>query len=148
MDKEKIAELISKLTDKNNKIGCGAMEQLQAISAESDEVCCYLPEFFQLLTNKNSYVRNRALLLIAANACHDTDGIIDKNLTAYLSHITDPKPITARQCIGGLREIAAHKPNLRSQIRTALQQADISHYADSMRPLVAKDIGNLLTALE
>ena len=148
MDKEKITELVSKLTDKNNKIGCRAMEQLQAISAESDEVCCYLPEFFQLLDNKNSYVRNRALVLIAANAHHDAEGIIDKNLTAYLSHITDLKPITARQCIGGLGIIADHKPHLRSQIKTALQKADISHYADSMRPLVAKDIENLLTALE
>lgn len=54
--------------------------------------------------------------------------------------MTDSKPITARQCVAVLPEIAAAKPELLPRIRSALKQADLSGYPDSMRPLVLKDI--------
>ena len=40
------------------------------------------------------------------------------------------------------------KPDLCCDIISALQKADISIYADSMRPLVAKDIQNALQKIK
>ena len=54
--------------------------------------------------------------------------------------MTDAKPITARQCIAVLPEIAEARPEFIPTIRSALQQADLSVYPDSMQPLVLKDI--------
>lgn len=54
--------------------------------------------------------------------------------------MTDAKPITARQYIAALPELAEAKPEFIPRIRSALQQADLSGYPDSMQPLVLKDI--------
>ena len=62
-----------------------------------------------------------------------------------MSHVTDVRPITARQCVAALPEIAEVKPELIPRIRTALEQADLSGYPDSMQPLILKDI---ISALE
>ena len=93
-----------------------------------------------LLSHKNSLVRNRAISILAANAHWDTDSKFDALLDEFLSHVTDSKPITARQCIAALPEITAVKPELLPRIRFALEQTDLSGYPDSMRPLVLKDI--------
>ena len=73
---------------------------------------------------------------------------IDEIIDEYLRHIEDVKPITARQCIKLLPMIAQNKPELKEDIVSALQKADISIYADSMQPLVYKDIQNSLAEIE
>ena len=135
---------IKSLSDKNNTVACGAMKTLAAISEQSDEVYEYIDTFFGMLKSGNSYVRNRGLILIAANARWDKDFKIDEIIDDYLKHITDPKPITARQCIASLPKIAQNKPDLKEDILKALKSADISCYPDSMRGLVFKDIQNAL----
>ena len=65
-----------------------------------------------------------------------------------MKHIEDVKPITARQCIKLLPVIAKNKPELRGDIVSALQKADISIYADSMQSLVYKDIKKSLAEIE
>lgn len=83
-------------------------------------------------------------MLIAANAKWDVDNKVDEVIDRYLEHITDVKPITSRQCVKVLPVIAEYKPELREDIAAALKQADLSFYADSMRPLVMKDIEEAL----
>lgn len=70
--------------------------------------------------------------------------MIDK----YLKHITDVKPITARQCIKLLPTIAKYKPELKNEILSALNKADICIYDDSMQPLVYKDIQKALKEIQ
>ena len=98
--------LINSLFDKNNNTACGAMKTLAELSEQSDEVYAYMEMFIEMLESGNSYVRNRGLILIAANAKWDRDFKIDEIIGDYLKHITDPKPITARQCIKSLPKIA------------------------------------------
>lgn len=140
--------LINSLFDKNNTVACGAMKTLAALSEQSDEVYEYMNTFIDMLESGNSYVRNRGLILIASNAKWDRDYKIDEIIDDYLKHITDPKPITARQCIASLPKIAESKPDLKEDILKALNSADVSHYPDSMRGLVFKDIQNALTEVE
>ena len=56
--------------------------------------------------------------------------------------------ITARQCIKLLPMIVKNKPELKCDIVSALQKADISIYAESMQSLVYKDIQNSLAEIE
>ena len=67
--------------------------------------------------------------------------------TEYLQHITDAKPITARCCIKTVRELAKYKPELKTKIIHALQNADLSAYKDSMQPLIRRDIEEVLAEL-
>lgn len=134
------AELFELLFDKNNNTAYKALQELQKLSETSDSVYPYMDKFFDMLDNDNSYVRTRGLTLIACNSKWDKDNKIDEIIDKYLKHITDVKPITARQCIKLLPVIAENKPELKDDIISALKKADISFYAGSMQPLVYKDI--------
>lgn len=136
------------LFDKNNNIAYKALQTLQKECAESDKVYCYMDKLADMMNSDNSYIRTRGLTLIACNAKWDKDNKIDEIIDEYLKHIEDVKPITARQCIKLLPMIAKNKPELRVDIVSALQKADISIYADSMQSLVYKDIQSSLAEIE
>jgi len=101
-----------------------------------------------MLDSDNSYIRTRGLTLLAYNAKWDKDYKIDEVIDKYLKHITDVKPITARQCIKLLPIIAKHKPELKNDVLSALHKADISIYEDSMQSLVYKDIQKTLKVIQ
>lgn len=134
------AELFELLFDKNNNTAYKALQELRKLSETSDSVYPYMDKFFDMLDDDNSYIRTRGLTLIACNSKWDKDYKLDEIIDKYLRHITDVKPITARQCIKLLPVIAENKPELKDDIISALKKADISFYAGSMQPLVYKDI--------
>lgn len=137
-------DLLARLTDKDAKSACAYADKLAAESRESDRYVPYLDDFAALLHYKNSLVRNRAISILAANARWDRENRYDVLMDDFLSHVTDEKPITARQCIQALPEIAAAKPSLIPRIRAVLENADLSGYRDSMQPLILKDIVSAL----
>lgn len=143
-----IAEIFPLLFDKSNKVAFSALQLLQKESEASDRVYPFLDRCGEMLASNNSYIRTRGLTLIACNAQWDADYKIDEIIDEYLKHITDRKPITARQCIKLLPTIARYKPELREDIVAALNKADISIYADSMQPLVYQDIRNALAEIQ
>ena len=87
------------------------------------------------------------IVLIAYNARWD-NGYIDENIALYLEHITDEKPITARQCIKHLPMIARDRRGLTGVILSALENAELSCFGDSMRSLVHKDIMNAVNKIK
>lgn len=142
------AEAFELLFDKNSKTAYRALQELQKESVETDKVYPYMDRLGDMLDSDNSYIRTRGLTLIAYNARWDRDNKIDEIIDRYLKHITDVKPITARQCIKLLPMIAKDKPELRNDICSALERADISFYDDSMQPLVYKDIQKALKEIQ
>lgn len=68
------------------------------------------------------------------------DNKFDLVLPEFLTHITDEKPITARQCINALAQIGTAKPQYIPKILACLETAELSKYKDTMRPLIEKDI--------
>lgn len=142
------AETFELLFDKNNKVAYKALQELQKESEETDHVYPYMDRLSDMLDSDNSYIRTRGLTLIAYNAKWDKDYKIDEVIDDYLKHITDVKPITARQCIKLLPVIAENKLELKNDILSALQKADISFYDDSMQPLVYKDIQKALKEIQ
>ena len=143
-----IAETFELLFDKNNSVAYKALQELQKESEKTDCVYPYMDRLSDMLDSDNSYIRTRGLTLIACNARWDRDNKIDEIIDGYLKHITDVKPITARQCIKLLPMIAKDKPELRNDICSALERADISFYDGSMQPLVYKDIQKALKEIQ
>ena len=143
-----IAETFELLLDKNNNVAYKALQELQKESEERNCVYPYMHRLSDMLDSENSYIRTRGLTLLAYNAKWDKDNKIDEIIDKYLKHITDIKPITARQCIKLLPIIAEYKPELKNDILSALHKANISIYGDSMQSLVHKDIQKALNEIQ
>lgn len=98
-------DIIEALTSKDDKFACAYAGDIITESHETDRWYSCFDEFASLLNHRNSFVRNRVLYILAANARWDDENKFDGIITEYLSHITDEKPITARQCIKALTEV-------------------------------------------
>jgi len=158
--KPTVDELCSQLHTTDNKAAYKSLQTLQQISEESADVYSHMDEFCDMLESDNSYIRTRGLTLIAYNAKWDTDYKVDDNakwdtdykvdeiINKYLEHITDEKPITARQCIKLLPRLAKAKPELKNDIIDALRKANISVFSGSMQPLIHKDLINSLEEIQ
>lgn len=133
-------DIIAQLTAKDDKYACALADRIIAGSGESDEWYEYIDKFTALLEYPKSLVRNRAMHILAANAQWDDENRFDTILPAFLAHITDEKPITARQCIKALAKLGSAKPQYIPQILSAFHTADLSKYKGSMRPLIEKDM--------
>lgn len=145
---EKVEELLEFLTSRNNSQAYQALKALEEMSAESSCLYPHMDKFLAMVSSGNSYVRTRGLALIVHNAKWDVDGKIDGIIDEHLEHITDEKPICARQCIKPLPLLAEAKPALAPKIVSALRDANVARHADSMRPLVQKDTRDSLLAIE
>lgn len=143
-----IAETFELLLDKNNNVAYKALQLLQKENEERNCVYPYMDRLIDMLDSDNSYIRTRGLTLLAYNAKWDKDNKIDEIIDKYLKHITDIKPITARQCIKLLPIIAEYKPELKNDILSVLHKANISIYGDSMQSLVLKDIQKALNEIQ
>ena len=143
-----IGETFELLFDKNNNVAYKALQELQKESEETDCVYPFIDRLSDMLDSENSYIRTRGLTLLAYNAKWDKEYKVDEIIDEYLKHITDVKPITARQCIKLLPIIAKHKPELKNGILSALNKANISIYDYSMQPLVYKDIQKALKEIK
>lgn len=143
-----IGETFELLFDKNNNVAYKALQELQKESEETDCVYPFIDRLSDMLDSDNSYIRTRGLTLLAYNAKWDKEYKVDEIIDEYLKHITDVKPITARQCIKLLPIIAKHKPELKNDILSALNKVNISIYDYSMQPLVYKDIQKALKEIK
>ena len=133
-------EIIAKLTAKDDKLACAIADKIIAESQDTDTWYEYFDAFAALLSHPKSLVRNRVLHILAANAQWDEENRFDAILPEFLVHVTDEKPITARQCIKALAQVGQAKPRYVPQILACFHNADLSKYKDSMRPLIEKDM--------
>ena len=132
--------IVTKLTAKDDKYACALADKIIAESQETDEWYEYFDDFASLLDHPKSLVRNRVLYILAANARWDDDNHFERIISDFIAHITDEKPITARQCIKALAQVGLAKPQYIPRILSSLKSADLSKYKDSMRPLIEKDM--------
>lgn len=145
---DNIEKLINSLTDKNDKLAYESLKQLLAESEKTNAVYSYFDTLADMIDSEHSYYRTRAMLLIAANAKWDTDNKIDEIIDIYLKHIMDEKPITARQIISALPDIAKYKVDLRKVICAALEKANPEKYTITMQSLIQKDIAAALKEIK
>lgn len=132
--------IVAMLTAKDDKYACALADKIISESQETDEWYEYFDDFGSLLDHPKSLVRNRVLYILAANARWDDENRFDLVISDFLTHITDEKPITARQCVKALAQIGLAKPQYIPRILSCFRDADLSKYKDSMRPLIEKDM--------
>ena len=140
-------DIISRLISNDDKYACSIADKIISESQDTDKWYEYFDTFASLLNHPKSLVRNRVLNILAANARWDDENRFDAILEDYLAHITDEKPITARQCIKALRQIGAAKPQYIPKIIDRFRSAELSKYKDSMRPLIERDMAETENAL-
>ena len=133
-------DIIAKLTAKNDEYACAITDKIISESKDTDEWYEYFDDFASLLNHPKSLIRNRVLYILAANAQWDDENRFDAIISDYLVHVTDEKPITARQCIKALAQVGVAKPQYIPRILLCLHEADLSKYKDSMRPLIERDM--------
>ena len=138
-----VQEIIAKLIVKDDKYASAVAERIISESQDTDKWYEYFDDFASLLNHPKSLVRNRVLYILAANAQWDDENRFDAILDDYLTHVTDEKPITSRQCIKALAQVGKAKP----QYMDYLHSTDLSKYKDSMHPLIEKDMAGTEKAL-
>lgn len=106
---------IARLTGKDAKDAYAFTQRIVEESRASDTWYPGFDRFAALLKHKNALVRNRAISILAANARWDEEGKFDALLDEFLSHLADAKPITSRQCVAALPEIAEAMTQRESQ---------------------------------
>ena len=141
-------EIIARLTAKDDKLACAIADKIIAESRDTDAWYECFDAFASLLNHPKSLVRNRVLHILAANTQWDAENRFDTILPEFLAHVTDEKPITARQCIQALARVGLAKPQYVPQILACFHDADLSKYKDSMRPLIEKDIEDTYRTLQ
>ena len=139
--------IISMLTAKDDQYACAMADKIISESHDSDKWYEYFDVFSSLLNHPKSLVRNRVLNILASNAQWDDANRFDVILDDYLAHVTDEKPITARQCIKALEQVGKAKPQYIPRIIACFRSADLSKYKESMRPLIKKDMDKTEHAL-
>ena len=118
------AEIAAMLTAKDDKYACALADKIISESQETDEWYEYFDDVASLLDHPKSLVRNRVLHILAANAQWDAENRFDAILSDFLTHITDEKPITARQCVKALAQAGLAKPQYIPRILSCFQEAD------------------------
>lgn len=68
-----IQDLVDGLMNCDDKQAYHCLKQLEDKSSRSAEVYPFFDTFVEMLNNKNSYIRTRGIILIAANAKWDVD---------------------------------------------------------------------------
>ncbi|WP_283675622.1 hypothetical protein [Butyricicoccus sp. Marseille-Q5471] len=108
----------------------------------------YLNEFIAMLKSEKYVVRVRGFRLLCKQAKWDVDNIIDKNIEEILLAVYDKKPTAVRQTLQYLRYIVPLKKGLNSKIKDTVLSIDCSQFKETMRPLIEKDIHNLIADIE
>lgn len=140
-------DIIMRLRDKDDKAACEYAKQLGAESVASDRYLCMIPEFAEMLTDKNSYVRTRGFGLICNQARWADNGQIEAVFDQMRVLLYDDKPTVVRQCLGALHEVVLYRPEMSDRIRQAVDQIELGKYKDSMSPLIEKDMKELMKVL-
>ena len=136
-------DIITKLTAKDDKYACAIADKIISESQDTDKWYEFFDAFASLLNHPKSFV----LYILSANAQWDNENRFDAIISDYLSHVTDDKPITARQCIKALAQVGVAKPQYIPRILSCFQEADLSKYKDSMRSLIERDMTETIKAL-
>ena len=136
---EDVPALVEQLASAEDKIRYPAFLLLKERSAIRADVYPFWDVFDAKLTDANSYQRSIGSMLISANARHDAAGKLRQSLPRYLALLSDPKPITVRQCAQALPEILRAKPEFAEPICDAILRVSLMDYKDTMRKLILMD---------
>lgn len=144
MDGGEIPRLVALLSEKNDSVRYRSFLALQYRSRFFSDVYPFWESFRSKLNSENSYQRSIGLMLLAENARWDSENRMHETIDELLALLQDEKPVTVRQCVQSLGEIAKSKPDLNGKIVSGLISLDLSGIRETMRKPVLLDILHVL----
>lgn len=141
-------ELLSKLENKDTSVAYQALQELEALSDNSDALYSYLDKFVSMIGSDQYVIRVRGFRLFCKQVKWDEEERIDSNLDLALSILDDEKPTAVRQALVALQDVVPYKENLCEKIRRRVFEIDYLRYKDTMHSLIEKDIEALLKVME
>ncbi|MCP1109856.1 hypothetical protein [Ohessyouella blattaphilus] len=141
-------ELLSKLENKDTSVAYQALQELEALSDNSDALYSYLDKFVSMIDSDQYVIRVRGFRLFCKQAKWDEEERIDSNLDLALSILDDEKPTAVRQALVALQDVIPYKESLCEKIRHRVFEIDYLRYKDTMHSLIEKDIEALLKVME
>lgn len=144
---DEITQLIDWLAEKDDLVRYPSFLLLKYRSSMYPDVCEYWDVFAELLRSANPYRRGIGFMLMAENVKWDDTNRFDASLESYLAGVNDEKPVTAGQCIHGLRKIIPYKKALCPDIAEKLMSADLSKRKETQRKILLMDILHILTLI-
>ena len=142
-----IEEKIETLYSRDNKKAYEVLLELEAETAESNDLYSYFDSFIEMLNSEKSFTRIRGFRLICGLAKWDDRNKINANIHIILGALDNNNAISARKCLEAINLMLIYKPELSEVIERKLKCLDLSVYKESMQPLIQKDIGHILEQL-
>ena len=139
-----ISYRIKLLYDRDIKTEYKNLNELEALSEQSNILYPYLDKFISMLKSEKYVIRVRGFRLLCKQAKWDNDNKIDKNIEHILRAVNDEKPTAVRQALRYLGFIVPYKKELNDKIKQAVLSIDILQFKDTMQPLIEKDIKSLV----
>ncbi len=143
-----VAELFAMLSGKETAEAYDALKRLEAISDGSDAVYPYIDDMISMLKSEKYVIRVRGFRLLCMQARWDSKGKIDEAAGEILRALDNEKPTAVRQYLQYLKYVAQHKAQLRETVKNAALAVDVTGFKDTMRPLIEKDIQNLVQYID
>lgn len=141
-------EYISEICGKDVNKGYQTFVEMKTLSNDSDQFYALFDTFLKMLDNDRPFMRTRGFCLICAQAKWDKNGLIKKNLNKILDEIDEEEPTGVRQCLFALPQVVKALPELSGRIADNLKAIDTNLFHDSMKPLIEKDIANVLKVID
>lgn len=143
----KEVDLIKELNNKDDKLAYKSLLTIEKLINESDIFYKHFDEFVQMLKNERSYVRIRGFRILCNLAKWDKKNKLNDIVDIMLLEFDNEKPILLRQCLEAINVLLLYKPDLSKIFKEKLKNIDVLKYKSSMRPLIQKDIDNILKNL-
>ena len=137
-------ERIENLYNEDNNIAYKTLLELEAITAESNELYSYFKDLLELLNGEKTFVRVRGFRLICSLAKWDNENKINKNIDVILRELDDDKGTSVRQCLEKINLILMYKIELTEVVEIKIKNLDLSKYKGSMQSLIKQDIDCIL----
>lgn len=107
----------------------------------------YFDDIKKMLLDEKSHIKMRGFRIICKLSKWDKDNKINNIIDSLLQVLDDEKPTIVRQCLSSLNNLFFYKIDLSEKVENKLKNIELSKYKDSMKPLIQKDINNILNQL-
>ena len=143
-----LESILDTLFDKDTSKAFESLKELELLSDNTDMLYPYINKFVEMANSEKNVIRVRGFRLFCKQAKWDTENMINKHLNDVLVILDDEKPTAIRQALQYLEFIVPYKMELNERIKEAALSIDCTKFKDTMRPLIEKDVQNLVRLIE
>jgi len=143
-----LESILDTLFDKDTSKAFESLKELELLSDNTDILYPYINKFVEMANSEKNVIRVRGFRLFCKQAKWDTENMINKHLNDVLVILDDEKPTAIRQALQYLEFIVPYKMELNERIKEAALSIDCTKFKDTMRPLIEKDVQNLVRLIE